>query len=145
MKIRQDAGEPPVYFLREGVVLVECPQARFHVAYLYLLVKSGKACRKTSGCIAVNQDYVGPFLLKNGCHAFKGLGGNMLEALPFLHDIKIITRHKVENIKDLVKHLPVLGRNTYNSVNTAAVHFEFFYKGSHLDGIGPCAEDYGCF
>ncbi|MNN29862.1 hypothetical protein D3C81_1434820 [compost metagenome] len=74
-------------------------------------------------------------LLDTGQHRYAELG----QALPRLHQIKIIIRLNPEYLKHLIEHLPVLSRDTYNRSKTGST-LQYFYKWCHLNCLRPRTE-----
>jgi len=124
MGIRQNRGQVSIDFLREWVIFLARPQARFDMSDSDLMVKSGQRTDKSSGGVALNHDKVGLLLLKNGVKAGHGVHGNLSTTLTWLYDVEVIIGFDGKEFEHLVQHLAMLGSDNRDGIKPLRVLFE---------------------
>ena len=115
--IRDSGDQQAVHLLREGGVLIVCPQARLHMPHWNPVVKGGQRPRKGSGGIPVNQHHVRLQRLQRLIHTGEAFAGNRGQSLPGRHNIQVPIRPQIKDLQHGVQHLAVLGGDTAEALD----------------------------
>ena len=105
-----------------------------------LVVKGRQRPGKGGGGIAVDQDHIRLQGVNGLVHAQQALAGNGGQGLAGSHDIQVPVRLQVKDFQHTVQHLAVLGSHAAKALNLRPGS-QFFYQGTHFDGLRPGAED----
>ena len=133
-------GQPPVHFLRPGGVDVAGAQAGFDVGDRNFGVEGGEGSGEGRGRVALDQHAVWLEVLIDVAQPFQHRGGHVGQALAVAHQIQVAVRRDGEQSEHLVEHLPVLRRDADQRGDPRRFR-QAADDGSHLDGLGPGAED----
>jgi hypothetical protein len=139
MQVGDGPGNPPVHLFGIRRKLVFSPQTRLHVADFRAEVKGSKSSGHGGCGVTVNEDQVGPCFLDHAPQTRQYGAGYLEGVLAGFHDVEIVMGTYFERRKDLVKHFPVLRRNTDNAGEIIRASLEFLYDRRHFYGFraGP--------
>ena len=140
MQIPDDAGNPPVHFLRKGRIQIARTQTRFDVPHPDPAVK----CRHGGGHdrrrIPLDQDKVRILAPQDFIDAQDHPCRQLGQGLVRLHDVQIDVRLDMENPQHVVEHLPVLGRYAHPRADLRML-LHRAYDGRKLYGFGTRPEN----
>jgi hypothetical protein len=103
-------------------------------------VVGGQRCSHGSCRIAMHENDIRKLFFQERLQPLEDFTGYVEEVLSGGHDIQVILRFYPEKVKDLIQHLPVLGRDTDDTLEYFRPFTQLFDKGSHLDGFRAGAE-----
>jgi hypothetical protein len=104
------------------------------------LVVGGQGAGQCGGGVAVHQHEVGLFHRQHRAQTLQHVRGEIREILPGLHQVQVVIRPDVEQLQDLVQHLPVLRGHADAGIHTLGALQGLDHRG-HLDGLRARAED----
>ena len=78
---------------------------------------------------------------ENIAHPCQHAGGNIIEILTLFHDVEVIIRHNIKQLKHLVKHFTMLSGYSNYGFECIGMLFKFLYQGSHFNCFRSGTED----
>ena len=102
---------------------VEGAEAGLDVADEDAFVEGGQGAGPDGGGVALDEDPVGTLAAKHGSNGFQDADGDVEQILAGPHQVEIDIRSDLEEVEDLVEHLPVLGGGTSSADQRAPVFF----------------------
>ena len=123
-----------------GVVDVAATQAGFHVGDRYPAIVGGQGTGHRGGSVALHDDPIGPLVIKHPSDPGEQSGGQPVERLVGLHQIKIVVRRDARDLQHLIQHSAMLSGHADTAVE-ARVGIKRMNQREQLDRFGPGAED----
>ncbi len=109
------------------------------MAHRNLMIKRREGGRDRACRVAVDQDEIRLFPEKDRIEALQHPGGDIGQGLSRLHQVQVIIRTDGERAQHLIKHFPVLGRNTDDALYFR-IGFHLLNQDGHFDGFRTGAE-----
>ncbi len=143
MEIRDRAGQTAVDLLRERIRSVVGAQPRFDVPDGDLAVEGREAADERRGRVPLDEHHVRADLAEDMVQCLDGVLRDLGQGLPGAHDVQIVVRRDLEDVQDLIQHLPVLRGRDRHHAKEPLFRPEADDHRSELDGVGTGPEDDG--
>jgi len=133
-------GNLSVDFFRERLPFIARPQSRFNMPHLDAVIVAQQGGYHNRGRIPLNQDPVRMQVLQHRVQPGQNISRQLCEPLVGPHQIKVNIWLDIENIQNLVQHLPVLCGHTDLGINPRRSG-QVQHHRRHLDRLWACPKD----
>ena len=134
-------GNNTIHFLRERLAQIARAQTRFDVSERDVAIKAGHGCGKNGRGVALRDDPIRPKLGEDLVKARQKPRGETRKGLIRLHDVEVDVGTDVEQLKNLIEHLPVLARCANGRSHLVRALLKFEDDRGHFDCLRPGAHD----
>ena len=111
---RNTSGYLTIHLLRPGAIDIMRTQPGFYMTDRNLLIECGKRRSGGGSGISMYQHHIRLHLFQHIPHTEKHTRGYVVQILIRLHDVQIIIRLYIKDMKHLIEHLPMLRCNANN-------------------------------
>ena len=138
-------GNLTVHLLWPRAVDVVCTKTCLYVSDRDLGIECSQCASSGGSSIAMNEYDIGTAFFEDVAKAGEGTCCYIGKVLPLLHDVEVVVRSYIENLKHLVKHFAMLAGDTNYGFELRGALLEFLDQRAHLNGLRTSAkyEHYG--